>query len=86
MSIILAQSVAAAYASILADLNGAIAGLPTLNSAIYYANASDAKLLKARVLMNRGASGDYAQVISLTNDIITNGPFALEDSFKRYFF
>ena len=79
------SSVAVAYASILADLNGAIAGLPTLNSAIYYANASDAKLLKARVLMNRGASGDYAQVISLTNDIITNGPFALEDSLKDIF-
>jgi len=79
------SSVATTYTSILTDLNDAIAGLPTLNSAIYYANASDAKLLKARVLMNRGASGDYAQVISLTNDIITNGPFALQDSLKNIF-
>ena len=79
------SSVAATYASILADLDAAIAGLPVLNSAIYYVNASTAKLLKARVLMNRGAAGDYAQVISLTNDIITNGPFVLEDSLKDIF-
>jgi hypothetical protein len=79
------SGVAAAYTSILADLEEARKGLPTLNSAIYYANASDAKLLEARVLMNRGAAGDYAQVISLTNDIITNGPFTLEDSVKDIF-
>lgn len=79
------STVAATYASILGDLNDAIAGLPTLNTAIYYANASVAKLLKARVLMNRGATGDYAQVINLTNDIISNGPFALQDSLKNIF-
>jgi starch-binding outer membrane protein, SusD/RagB family len=79
------SSVAAAYTSILADLNTAIDGLPILNTAIYYANVSDAKLLEARVLMNRGAPGDYAQVIALTNDIITNGPFVLEDSLKDIF-
>jgi hypothetical protein len=69
----------------LADLDIAVSGLPILNSTIYYANASDAKLLKARVLMNRGAAGDYAQVIALTNDIIANGPFVLEDSVKDIF-
>jgi len=78
-------SVAATYASILGDLDTAIVGLPAQNSAIYYANASAAKLLKARVLINRGAAGDYAEVISLTNDVITNGPFALEDSVKDIF-
>jgi hypothetical protein len=78
-------SVAAAYTSILNDLDTAIIGLPAQNTAIYYANASAAKLLKARVLINRGAAGDYAEVISLTNDIITNGPFALEDSVKDVF-
>ena len=77
--------VAAAYTSILADLDVAIQGLPVLNTAICYANVSDAKLLKARVLMNRGAAGDYTQVIALTNDIITNGPFSLEDSVKDIF-
>ena|GEM_PF-167130 len=80
------SGVAAAYTSILADLDAAIKDLPALNTAIYYANASDAKLLKARVLINRAAAGDYSQVISLTNDIITNGPFTLEDSVKDIFF
>lgn len=79
------SNVAAAYTSILTDLDAAIKGLPVTNSAVYYANVSVAKLLKARVLMNRGASGDYAQVIGLANDIITNGPFALEDSLKDIF-
>jgi hypothetical protein len=79
------STVAATYTSILGDLDAAIAGLPAQNTAIYYANVSDAKLLKARVLMNRGASGDYAQVITLTNDIITNSPFKLDDSLKNIF-
>jgi hypothetical protein len=79
------SGVAAAYSSILSDLDSAINGLPILNATICNANASDAKLLKARVLMNRGAMGDYAQVVSLTNDIIANGPFALEDSLKDIF-
>lgn len=79
------SNVASAYASILSDLDFAMDGLPVRNSAIYYANASDAKLLKARVLINRGQAGDYAEVIDLTNDIITNGPFALEDSVKDIF-
>jgi len=77
--------VAAAYTSILGDLDAAIAGLPALNTQICYANASAAKLLKARVLINRGAAGDYAEVISLTNDIITNGPFTLEANVKDIF-
>ncbi len=79
------SAVSAAYTSILTDLDAAIQGLPALNAAIYYANASTAKLLKARVLINRGAGGDYAAVISLTKDIIANGPFALEDSLKDIF-
>jgi len=77
--------VAAAYSSILADLDTAIANLPALNTQISYANASAAKLLEARLLINRGSAADYAKVISLTNDLITNGPFALEDSVKDVF-
>lgn len=79
------SSVAATYTSILADLDAAIAGLPALNTQIYYANISAAKLLKARVLINRGASGDYAQVISITDDVITNGGFTLEANVKDIF-
>lgn len=78
-------SVADAYTSILADLDEAIASLPGQNSQIYYANLWAAKLLKARVLINRGGMSDYTQVINLTNDIITNSPFALEANVKDIF-
>lgn len=78
-------SVADAYTSILADLDAAIPDLPLLNTQLFYANAAAAKLLKARVLINRGAPGDYAQVISLTDDIIKNSPFKLEASTKDIF-
>jgi hypothetical protein len=79
------SGVAAAYTAILSDLDAAIPALPALNSALYYTNAAAAKLLKARVLMNRGAAGDYAEVITLTKDCIANSPFALEDSLKDLF-
>jgi hypothetical protein len=73
------------YDSIVSDLDNAIAYLPALNTQIAYANSWAAKLLKARVLINRGATGDYAEVISLTNDVISNGPFALEPNLKDLF-
>lgn len=79
------STVAAAYTSILADLDAAISGLPAQNTQTFYANATAAKLLKARVLINRGAAGDYAQVITLTKDAINNGPFVLEASVKDLF-
>lgn len=78
-------SVAESYDSILADLNSAIPDLPSTNSSAAYANAWTAKLLKARVLINRGTSADMDAVISLTNDIITNGPFVLEGNVKDIF-
>ena len=79
------STVGETYDAIIRDLDSAIADLPTLNTQIYYANASAAKLLKARVLINRGAAGDYAEVINLTNDLITNGPFQLEGNTKDVF-
>jgi len=45
-----------------------------------------AKLLKARVLINRNEPGDYAEVISLTNDIIKSGAFGLDPSSKNMFY
>jgi hypothetical protein len=78
-------SVAESYDSILADLSNAIPDLPSANSSIAYANAWTAKLLKARVLINRGSSADMDAVISLTADIITNGPFVLEGNVKDIF-
>lgn len=79
-------SVAIAYDSILSDLDHAIPDLPGTNSGgIWYANIWAAKLLKARVLINRRGPADWAQVISLTNDIITNSPFSLEANIQDLF-
>jgi hypothetical protein len=76
------STVADAYTSILKDLDSAIAGLPNRNTSVIYGNVWCAKLLKARVLMNRG---DYAEVISLTTDVISNSGFALETNTKDIF-
>lgn len=79
------SGVAAAYTSILADLDSAIAGLPAMNTQIFYTNVTAAKLLKARVLINRGVADDYTQVVSLMDDVIKNSPFALEPNVRDIF-
>ncbi|PZP52450.1 MAG: hypothetical protein DI598_00680 [Pseudopedobacter saltans] len=74
------------YDSILADVDYAIENLPTSNSSKIYASKAAAKLLKARVLINRGSAADVANVINITNDIIQNeNSFSLEDSLKNIF-
>lgn len=78
------SSVQESYDFILADLDDAIAHSPAA-SVNYYANKWVAKGLKARVLMIRGAAGDYAEVVSLTNDIIRNSPYALEPQLQDLF-
>jgi len=78
------SSVKESYDFILADLDEGIAGAHA-TSVNYYANKWVAKALKARVLMIRGATGDYAQVIALTKDIIQNSPYALEANVKDIF-
>lgn len=78
-------SVKETYDSIISDLDDAINYLPNLNTRIYYANKWAAELLKAQVLINRAQSGDNAEVISLCNDIITNGPFSLDANEKNIF-
>jgi starch-binding outer membrane protein, SusD/RagB family len=79
------SSVADTYTSIITDLDSAIAFLPAQNSQKYYANIWAAKLLKARVLINRGTAEDYSAVIDLTKDIIANSPFSLEENVKDIF-
>jgi len=79
------SSVGASYDAILADIDAAIPDLPSENSSIAYANAWAAKLLEARVLINRGTAADYARVVSLAQDIIANGPFSLEGNVKDLF-
>ncbi|MHA4806983.1 RagB/SusD family nutrient uptake outer membrane protein [Flavitalea flava] len=78
-------SVAEVYDSIIADINNAIPDLPNTNSTKAAANGWAAKLLMARVLINRGGAGDYARVIGLTRDIILQSPYSLEDSVKDIF-
>lgn len=72
------------YDFILSDLDAAIANAP-LASANYYGNKWVAKGLKARILMLRGQAADYAQVISITKDIIQNGPYQLEPNLHDLF-
>ena len=78
------STVAESYTFILADVDEAIANAPATNTC-WYACQWTAKALKARILMNRGAPGDYAQVISLTQDIIQRGPYLLEANLKDIF-
>lgn len=76
------SSVKESYDYILADLDDAIANAPATNEK-FYATSWAAKALKARILINRG---DYAEVISLTQDVIQNSGFVLEPSTKDIFF
>lgn len=78
------SSVAESYAFILEDIDYAVANAPESNTP-YYASSWTAKALKARVLMNRGSTGDYAEVVDITTDIIDNGPFELEGNLKDIF-
>lgn len=78
------SSVKDSYDFILADLDDAIANAP-FSSVNYYSNKWVAKAFKARVLMLRGSTGDYGQVLSLTQDIIQNSPYQLEANVKDIF-
>lgn len=78
------STVKESYDFILADVDDAIAHIRDGNPN-YYASKWAAEALKMRILINRGASGDYAQVITLADDIISNGPYALEANVKDIF-
>lgn len=78
------SSVAESYASILQDLDYAIAHCPAQNEK-FYATIWTARALKARVLMCRGQAGDYAEVIKLTDAIINESPYRLEPLAKDIF-
>ena len=69
-------TVAETYDAILSDLDFAIKNAPATNPN-HYATSWVAKGLKARVLMMRNQAADYDEVISLTTDIIDNGPFEI---------
>lgn len=79
------SSVGAAYDTILADLSSAIPDLAGVNTSPAWTNAWAAKLLEARLLINRGGPADYASVVSLTSDIIQHSPFSLEGNVEDIF-
>lgn len=71
------SSVKDSYDFILADLDDAITNAASVRPN-YNATKWAAMLLKMRVLMSRGASSDYAAVVTLANNIIQNSPYVLE--------
>jgi starch-binding outer membrane protein, SusD/RagB family len=79
------NTVRESYAYILADIDTAVADAAPTNLS-YYATTWAAKALEARLLINRAGPGDYAQVIALTQDIIRNGGFTLENNLQDIFF
>lgn len=79
------SSVADSYDQILSDLEYAIENAPDENEH-YYITKWFAKGLKARVLMLRGESGDYAAAAELANEVINSGKFSLEDNYTDIFF
>jgi starch-binding outer membrane protein, SusD/RagB family len=72
------------YDFILADVDDAIANAPA-ERPNYYATKWAAMALKMRILINRGAPGDYAAVITLADNIIQNSPYRLEANAKDIF-
>lgn len=79
------SSVAETYKIILDDIDYAIGNAPDDNPN-HYVNKWVSKALKTRVLMMRGEGTDYADVLSITTDIINNGPYALEENLKDIFY
>lgn len=78
------STVKESYDFILADLDEAIANGPVTNPN-HYATKWAAMALKMRVLINRGGSGDYDQVIQLADQIIQNPDYQLEASQQNLF-
>lgn len=79
------SDVSASYDFIISDLDFAIANAPATNPA-YYATRWAAMALKMRVLISRGAAGDYVQVIKLAETIKQSGIYMLENNLKDIFY
>lgn len=72
------------YDFILEDLDFAIANAANTRP-VYYANKTAAKALKMRVLMLRGQATDYADIITIANDIMGGTAYQLENKLKDLF-
>lgn len=78
------STVQESYDFILDDVNDAIAHIREGNPN-YYASKWAALALKMRILINRGTTGDYAEVINLADNIINNSPYQLESNLMDIF-
>ena len=79
------SDVKTSYDFILSDLDFAIASAPAANPD-YYVTRWAAMALKIRVLMSRGLSGDYTQVITLAEAIKKSGIYSLENNLQDIFY
>ncbi len=55
-------------------------------NATYFATRWAAIVLKMRVLMMHGNEADYPSVITMADEIISTGPYQLEDNVKDIFY
>lgn len=78
------STVKESYDFILADLDDAIANAPAVNQNVY-ATKWAGMALKMRVLMSRAQPSDYAEVISLADNIMKNSPYILEPKAEDIF-
>ena len=67
------------------DLQYAIANLPTSPSQVGRATKYAAEMLLAEVYLTRAGTGDLAQAVTLTSDVINSGPFALNADYRGLF-
>ncbi|MBK8088922.1 MAG: RagB/SusD family nutrient uptake outer membrane protein [Chitinophagaceae bacterium] len=79
------SSVAESYQFLLDDLDYSIANGPAANPN-HYATKWAAMALKMRVLLMRGQTADFGEVINLGNTILTSGPYVLENNLKDIFY
>lgn len=80
------KTVAESYKHILDDLDAAIATLPDFTTPRYMSKQL-AQVTKAKVLLNRGATGDYDTALALVDDVIANSPaaFRMEPDMKKMY-
>lgn len=71
------STVKESYDFIISDLNDVIADAPAVNQNFYVTKWAG-MALKMRVLMCRAGSGDYAEIISIANNITQNSTYVLE--------
>lgn len=79
------SNVADSYDAIIEDLDYAIANAPKTNDR-FYATRWVAMGLKMRVLLTRAAAGDFAEAITLGDNVINNSPYTLEANVKDIFY